>query len=86
MHTKNIVGNLKLLAQFAGMQFLMYTILVFNIRVIAANKVAEAMVTDAIYATMLFYVIHKVAKSDSRWAWAGYVIGSVMGTWVGMKG
>lgn len=68
------------------MQFIMYTVLVFNLRVIAKGLVWEAMVSDAIYATMLFFVIHKVAKSDSNWAWAGYVIGSVAGTWVGMRG
>lgn len=78
------VANFKLVLQFAVMQFIMYSVLVYNLRVISQNKLAEAMVSDAIYATLLFYVIHKIAKSDSNWAWLGYVIGSLAGTWVGM--
>jgi hypothetical protein len=77
---------MKTFLTYAGTQFLAYSILIFNIRMVAQHKVMLALMTNALYATILFCVIHKISHDKSGIApWAGFVVGSVMGTWLGMS-
>ncbi len=76
---------LKTFCTYAAVQALAYTILVYNLRVIADQKLIAALVSDALYATLNFVLLQKIFKENSGVAaWAGYTAGSVIGTALGM--
>lgn len=72
--------------RFAGLQSLNYTILVLNMRAVAHGNLALALITDAIYAVLFFTIIKKIAADENtKEAKAGYVLGSLIGTTIGMQ-
>ncbi len=78
-------GVRKFFSYFA-VQTVNYVILVYNIRMIAAGNVPAALITDAFYASFLFYQIHRISHDKRTWgAFFGFVAGSVAGTFIGMQ-
>ena len=76
---------MKTFCTYAAVQALIFTILVFNLRMIADKRVVAALASDALYAILNFFVLHKIFKEASgKTAWAGYTVGSVAGTAIGM--
>lgn len=71
---------------FAGAQSLNYIVLVMNMRAVAHGKIPLALVTDAIYAAVYFTIIEKIAHSKpTKLGRLGYVVGSLIGTYIGMQ-
>jgi hypothetical protein len=71
---------------FAGAQTLNYIVLVMNMRAVASGNIPVALVTDAFYAAVYFTIIEKIAHSKPTKAGRiGYVVGSLIGTYVGMQ-
>ena len=71
---------------FAGIQAVMYTILVFNLRVIGHGETALAVASDVLYAFFQFTILEKISKEEkSRSRKLGYVFGSAIGTVIGMQ-
>ncbi len=82
---KTTLAGLRTFSIYAAVQMLAYTILVYNLRVIADKRMAAALVSDALYATLNFVLLQKIFKENHGVpAWAGYTIGSVIGTALGM--
>lgn len=62
-----------------------YTVLVVNMRAVARGNVPLSLFTDAIYALIFFTLIRHIAKDESTKAGiAGYLVGSLIGTFFGM--
>jgi len=62
-----------------------YSLLTTNFRAIAKGNLPMALTTDGLNATLTFFVIRKIAKSDdSTIGWLGYLTGSLIGTTLGM--
>lgn len=71
---------------FAGAQSLNYTILVLNMRAVAGGNIMLALATDAVYAAIYFTIIEKIAHSKpTKLGRLGYVVGSLVGTFLGMQ-
>lgn len=63
----------------------MYGILCINYRAVAQANIATAAITDAMIASLSFFVIRKIAQSnESVIEWAGYTIGSIIGSVIGI--
>ncbi len=70
---------------FFLVQAVSYSILTVNFRAVAAGHLSVTLVTDALNATLSFFVIRRIAKSDdSIVGWLGYLFGSLVGTTIGM--
>ncbi len=70
---------------FLALQTVSYALITYNYRSIAHDRLAFALLTDGVYASFNFFVIRKIAKSDdSIVSWFGYVVGSLIGTSIGM--
>lgn len=66
-------------------QIVLYGLLCVNYRAVALTNYHEAAVSDFAIATMNFFVIRKIAKSEEALhQWVGYVAGSVVGSYVGI--
>lgn len=62
-----------------------YSLITYNFRSIAVGNIPAALVSDAINASLGFFVIRRIARSeDSLIGWAGYLLGSLVGTTIGM--
>jgi len=69
----------------AGAQTALFAILCVNFRAIAEADYAVALISDALVASMQFFVIRRIAQDDDQaHRFAGYVIGSVLGSWLGI--
>lgn len=69
----------------AIIQIVLYGLLCINYRAVALADYHEAAVSDFVIATMNFFVIRKIAKSEEAFhQWVGYVIGSVIGSYLGI--
>jgi hypothetical protein len=69
----------------ALIQIVSYSLLCINYRAVATTQYHEAAVTDFMIASLSFFVIRKIAKSeDSLHQWMGYAIGSVIGSYLGI--
>jgi hypothetical protein len=73
----------------AGVLFLIqvasYSFLCINYRAVAEKQYHLAAITDFVLATMSFFIIRKIARSeDAVHQWMGYVLGSVTGSYVGI--
>lgn len=63
----------------------MYGILCINYRAVAQAQYNIAAISDFTIASMSFFVIRKIAKSeDALHQWVGYVSGSVIGSYLGI--
>lgn len=70
---------------YAGLQTINYTVLVVNLRAVASDRLLVALVTDAIYALLFFTIVEKIAHGKhGRNGKLGYVVGSLIGTYLGM--
>lgn len=77
--------SLKLAAFLFVAQIVAYAVLTYNYRAIAHGDLAGALASDAMNATFSFFVIKRIAKSDDALIpWMGHVLGSLVGTWIGM--
>jgi hypothetical protein len=66
-------------------QLCSYAILTVNFRAVAQGKLIPSLASDAINASFAFFVIRRIAKSeDSTVGWLGYVLGSLVGTTLGL--
>ena len=67
------------------LQILSYGILCVNYRAVAVANIPMSALTDAMIASLSFFVIKRIAQSeDSVVEWAGYTLGSVVGSVVGI--
>jgi hypothetical protein len=77
--------KLKEASLLAVIQIVSYSLLCINYRAVATTQYHEAAVTDFMIASMSFFVIRKIAKSeDSLHQWIGYAVGSVIGSYLGI--
>lgn len=66
-------------------QLASYTILCVNYRAVADAHYHTAALSDFMIASMSFFVIRKIAQStDAIHQWAGYALGSVVGSYLGI--
>lgn len=66
-------------------QMFYYGFLTVNFRAVAAANIPAALITDVFNAAVTFYVIRRIATSeDSLPGFIGYVIGSMIGTYIGI--
>ena len=77
--------KLKEASLLALIQIVSSSLLCINYRAVATTQYHEAAVTDFMIASLSFFVIRKIAKSeDSLHQWMGYAIGSVIGSYLGI--
>ncbi len=70
---------------YAIVQCCGYALLTVNFRAIASGRLPLALLTDGINASLAFFIIRRIAKSeDSFIGWLGYLTGSLAGTALGM--
>ena len=68
-----------------AIQLVLYGILCINFRAVAETQYHLAAVSDFTIASLNFFVIRKIAKSeDALHQWFGYVAGSVVGSYLGI--
>ena len=66
-------------------QIILYGILCINFRAVAQAQYHVAVAADFIVASLNFFVIRKIANTnDAVHQWAGYVLGSVAGSYLGI--
>ena len=66
-------------------QIILYGILCVNFRAVAQAEYNVAAISDFAVASLNFFVIRKIAKSeDALHQWLGYVLGSVAGSYLGI--
>jgi uncharacterized membrane protein YesL len=66
-------------------QIVLYGILCINFRAVAQAQYHVAAISDFTIASLNFFVIRKIANStDTAHQWAGYVLGSVAGSYLGI--
>lgn len=67
-------------------QLVAYTLVTMNFRYVAQGNVAYALGTDALHASLSFFVIKRIAQSEdaSVGPWLGYLLGSLVGTAIGL--
>ena len=72
-------------ATLFAIQIVLYSILCINFRAVAQAEYNIAAISDFTVASLNFFVIRKIAKSeDAIHQWAGYVLGSVAGSYLGI--
>ena len=72
-------------ATLFAIQIVLYGILCINFRAVAQAEYNVAAISDFTVASLNFFVIRKIAKSeDALHQWAGYVLGSVAGSYLGI--
>ena len=66
-------------------QICSYSLLCINFRAVAQTQYNLAALTDFTLASMSFFIIRKIARSeDALHQWLGYVAGSVAGSYLGI--
>jgi hypothetical protein len=66
-------------------QVISYSLLCINFRAVAQAHYIQSAITDFIIATLSFFVIRKIAKSEDTFhGWAGYAFGGVVGSFLGI--
>jgi hypothetical protein len=77
--------KLKEASLLAVIQIVSYSLLCINYRAVATTQYHEAAATDFLLASLGFFVIRRIARSeDSLHQWIGYVTGSVIGSYLGI--
>jgi hypothetical protein len=72
--------------QVFGVQYLLYVLLCINFRGIAQANYPVALISDTLIAAMQFFVMRRIAKAEEpNHLFAGYVIGSVLGSAAGIQ-
>jgi hypothetical protein len=80
-----MINRIKEFSLFFWMQILSYSMVCFSFRAVAQAHYAASVGVDIIYASLTFFVLRKIAKSeDTLIAWAGYTAGSAVGTALGI--
>jgi hypothetical protein len=80
-----MITKLKEASLLACIQIVSYSLLCINYRAVATTHYHEAAITDFMIASMSFFVIRKIARSDdSLHQWLGYAVGSVIGSYLGI--
>jgi hypothetical protein len=70
---------------FFFIQILNYGLITFNFRAIAQANVMNSVGSDLIFASLGFFVIRRIARSESSiLSWIGYTAGSGIGTYIGI--
>lgn len=81
--------DLKLAVVLFAVQCVQYFMLTINFRAIAQGRYIWMASTDLLIAGFGFFVIKKVAESNSNAAWVGYTLGGMVGSiialWVTKK-
>ena len=68
-----------------AIQIVSYSLLCINFRAVASTEYHQAALTDFMLASLSFFVIRKIARSeDALHQWIGYVAGSVAGSYLGI--
>jgi len=68
-----------------AIQIVSYSLLCINFRAVANTEYHHAALTDFMLASLSFFVIRKIARSeDALHQWIGYVAGSVAGSYLGI--
>ena len=65
---------------FFAVQFLNYAMLCWNYRAVAQARYGNVFASDLMCAAISFTLIKRVAKTDSRAAMAGYILGGAVGS------
>jgi hypothetical protein len=66
-------------------QIISYGLLCINYRAVAQTHYTSAAVSDFLIASLNFFIIRKIAKSEEAvHQWLGYVAGSVVGSYLGI--
>ena len=66
-------------------QIVSYTLLCINFRAVAQANYIQSASSDFVIATLSFFVIKKIAKSDDTvHQWLGYALGGVVGSILGI--
>lgn len=69
----------------AAIQIVSYSLLCINYRAVATTQYHSAALTDFMLATLSFFIIRKIARSEEALhQWIGYVTGSVIGSYLGI--
>jgi hypothetical protein len=77
--------KLKEAALLFFIQICSYSLLCINFRAVAQTQYHAAALTDFALASMSFFIIRKIARSeDAVHQWIGYVLGSVAGSYLGI--
>ena len=77
--------KLKEAAVLFFIQICSYGLLCINFRAVAETQYHLAAMTDFALASMSFFIIRKIARSeDAVHQWLGYVAGSVIGSYLGI--
>jgi len=83
--TSKIGSPLRTAAVLCASQLVSYTLLTVNFRAIASGQIAVALMTDAANATIVYFVIKRIAQEPASVVpWLGYLLGSLLGTAAGM--
>ena len=70
---------------FFVIQLASYSVVVFNMRVIAQGSYPLSILSDMLYCSMNYFIIRKIAKSEEdTYGFAGYVVGGMCGTAIGI--
>lgn len=69
-----------------GAQFLNYAVCTLSWRAVAQANIPVASATDALLASLQFFILRKVidSKEDTLAAWLAYTTGGVLGTIAGI--
>lgn len=66
-------------------QVIVYALICYNIRAVAQADYLGTAVSDALFATVNFLIIRHITKGDdATHKWVGYVVGSVVGSMLGI--
>jgi hypothetical protein len=66
-------------------QMLSFAVISINYRAVAQASYLWSVLTDIVIASLSYFVVKKIAKSkDSVCQWAGFAIGSAIGTIIGI--
>jgi hypothetical protein len=73
------------LALFA-IQSVLYTVFIINYRAIAQGQMGLSVSTDVFLASAQFFLIRKISQmKDTYSGFAGYLLGSIIGTILGIE-
>jgi hypothetical protein len=66
-------------------QMLSFAVITINYRAISQASYLWSALTDVVVAGLSYFVVRRIAKSkDSLYQWAGFTLGSAIGTIIGI--
>ena len=79
-------NNIKIFLELFAAQLVGYILIVINWRSVNQVNIPIALSTDGIYACLQFFIFKKIAndKESTLWGFAGYVCGSLLGSYEGI--